>query len=139
MGENMATYFHVSELVPPNIFNRFGEQRSWNFVNKRAFDNLVKFREYVGHPFIINNYRNGGPREWSGLRNAESPYYSQNSQHSFANAYDIQCPYLSPEELQNIVKEVYRDFEIGGLEIAPTWTHIDWRYNLDGSLTIFHI
>jgi hypothetical protein len=135
----MPTYFHVSELVPPTLFGKYGEKRSWNFVNKRAFDNLVKFRKYVGHSFIINSYNNGGPREWSGLRTPDSPFYSQTSQHSFANAYDIQCPDLKPKELQDIVQQVYADYEIGGLELASTWTHIDWRYNLDGSLTVIEL
>jgi hypothetical protein len=135
----MPAYFHVAELVPPVLFETYGESRSWNFVNKRAFENLVKFREYVGHSFIINNYKSGGPREWSGLRTPDSPYYSQTSQHSFANAYDILCPDIEPAELQTIVQDVYVEYGIGGLELAPTWTHIDWRYNVDGSLTVIEI
>ncbi len=135
----MPSYFHVSELIPPTLFEKYGENRSWNFVNKRAFDNLVKFREYVGHSFIINNYKTGGPREWSGLRTSDSPYYQNTSQHSLANAYDIQCPDLEPQELQAIVQKVYADYEICGLELAPTWTHIDWRFNLDGSLTVIKL
>ena len=135
----MPKYFHVSELVPPALFEKYGETRSWNFVNKRAFENLVRFREYVGHPFVINNYKTGGPREWSGLRTPDSPYYQLTSQHSFANAYDIQCPDLDPKELQDIVQKVYADYEIGGLELASTWTHIDWRFNLDGSLSVIEV
>lgn len=135
----MPGYFHVAELVPPTLFQQYGEPRSWNFVNKRAFENLVKFREYVGHAFVINNYRTGGPREWSGLRTPDSPYYKSTSQHSFANAFDIQCPALEPQELQEIVQKVYAEYEIGGLELAPTWTHIDWRFNLDGTLTVIEL
>lgn len=132
----MPNYFHVSELVPPALFKKYGEVRSWNFVNKRAFENLVKFRKYVGRAFTINNYTTGGPREWSGLRTPDSPFYERTSQHSFANAYDIQCPDVEPKELQAIVQKGYADYEIGGLELAPTWTHIDWRFNLDNSLTV---
>lgn len=135
----MPTYFHVSELIPPALFEKYGETRAWNFVNKRAFGNLVKFREYVGHSFIINNYKTGGPREWSGMRTPDSPYYRDTSQHSLANAYDIQCPDLEPQELQDIVQKVYAKYDIGGLELAPTWTHVDWRFNLDNSLVVIEL
>ncbi len=135
----MKAYFHVAELVPPGIYRRFGDLRSWNFVNRYAFGHLKELREYVGRPFIINNYRNGGPREWSGFRTPDSPYFSPTSQHSIANAYDIICDGLAPQELQEIVKKHYRRFRIGGLELAPAWTHVDWRYNLTGDLVVFKV
>ena len=132
-----SRHFHVSELVPPEIYQRFGERRSWNYVSPAAFAGLVALRMYVGKPFIINNYRNGGRREWAALRLPGSPYYSKTSQHTIANAYDILCDGLSPAELQAIVKTQYARFGIGGLEHAKTWTHIDFRKNIDGGLTEF--
>ncbi|MBL3591425.1 MAG: hypothetical protein JMN24_16800 [gamma proteobacterium endosymbiont of Lamellibrachia anaximandri] len=135
----MPNYFHIAELVPPGIYEKFGDQRSWNFVNRRAYKNLVKIRQYVGKPFIINNYRDGGRREWSGFRTPESPYFSSTSQHSIANAYDIICSGLTPQELQEVVQTHYAKFNIGGVELAPTWTHIDWRFNPNGELTVFHL
>jgi hypothetical protein len=53
--------------------------------------------------------------------------------------YDIQCHDFEPRELRDIVQQVYAEYEIGGLELAPTWTHIDWHYNLDGSLTVIEL
>jgi len=61
----MSDYFHLAELVPPAIYTRFGEQRAWNFVNRRAYKNLIKLSKYLGKPLIINNYHSGGERvEW---------------------------------------------------------------------------
>ncbi|EGV52881.1 hypothetical protein [Candidatus Endoriftia persephone] len=135
----MSDYFHLAELVPPAIYTRFGEQRAWNFVNRRAYKNLIKLRKYLGKPLIINNYHCGGEREWSGFRTPESPYFSATSQHAIANAYDIICVGLTPQEMQAVIQEKYQRFNIGGLEIAPSWTHIDWRFNPDQELTVFHL
>ena len=133
----MKTYFNIQELIPRHLFAIFGLEKSWNFVNKRAFENLVKFREYVGKPMIINDCFLGGIKNWSGLRTAGSPYFKSTSQHSFGNAYDIISPDITPEELQEIVKEKYKLFEIGGLEVNVGWLHVDWRYDRAGELSIF--
>ena len=130
-------FFKVCELVPRSIYLYHGDKLSWNFVSKRAFEGLYAFRRYIGHPMIINNYHAGGDRFWSGFRTPDSPYYSITSQHSRAEAYDIISPTITPEELQDFVKKNYKRFGIGGLEVGVNWLHIDTRYNLDGSLTIF--
>ena len=130
-------YFKIQELVPRSIYLRYGLSQSWNFVNKRAFENLYAFRCYIGHRMIINNFFAGGNRDWCALRTPDSPDYHAMSQHTMSNAYDIVSPTITPEELQDFVKKNYKRFNIGGLEIGVSWLHIDWRYNLHGSLTIF--
>ena len=130
-------FFKVCELVPRSIYLYHGDKLSWNFVSKRAFEGLYAFRKYIGHVMIINNYHAGGDRLWSGFRTLDSPYYSITSQHSRAEAYDIITPDIPSRELQDFVKKNYKMFGIGGLEIEVPWTHLDWRYNLDNSLTIF--
>lgn len=39
-------------------------------------------------PITVNNYYWGHEREWSGLRTADSPFYSPFSQHTFGRAAD---------------------------------------------------
>ena len=35
--------------------------------------------------------------------------------------------------------KLYAADEIGGLDSAPTWTHIDWRINLDDNLKVIEV
>ena len=79
-------HFSVHELVPPDVFNKRGE-KSWELLDEHLLITLDKLRKRYGS-MTINNYYWGKDREWSGLRTADSPYFSAYSQHSFRRAAD---------------------------------------------------
>ena len=74
-------HFKAHELVPPAIYDKFGE-RSFMFLDDRLLKLCDALREEFGSA-TINNYKWGGDRVASGLRSPDSPYYSPTSQHSF--------------------------------------------------------
>ena len=81
---------------------------------------------------LVNNWHNGGSRQWSGLRTKESPYYSSYSQHSFGRAIDFITPNFDVHQIREDIKKfpnevafqyitAIEDFE------GMTWVHIDVR------------
>jgi len=78
----------------------------------------------------INNWMYDGDRNWSGLRTPESPYYSENSQHSFGRASDklfkVDASVVI-KYIQDNYESIFKALGIGGLEIRATWVHWDLR------------
>lgn len=122
-----SRFFHIEELVPESVIDKFGADRSWWYIDPRAIHGLDILRKEIGKPFIVNNWKSGGDRSQSGLRLPGMSYYKPFSQHSFGRAFDILVDGMEPKELQEFVKDNYDRFGITGLEYAKTWTHIDFR------------
>lgn len=119
-------HFALQEFVGPDVYERFGD-RAWQFLDPRMVKGIDEFREYIGRSVWINTWHIGGDRSESGLRIPEYGYYSTFSQHSFGRAVDHLVEGMEPAEVQNIWRSMAHTFGIGGLELAPTWTHADWR------------
>ena len=77
-------YFAIHELVPPKVFQEWGE-KAWELLDERLLITLDRLRRRYG-PMTVNNYYWGKEREWSGLRTKDSPFYSRYSQHTFGRA-----------------------------------------------------
>ena len=120
--------FILPELVPELLYKLRGD-KAIQLLDKEAVEGLVKLREDVGKPFIVNTWYYGGNRDWSGLRTPDSPYYSMTSQHSFGRAFDIISTKFSANYLQQYVLDNHDKYGITGLELRSTWTHVDWRYS----------
>ena len=124
-------YFKAHEVVPPEIYEKFGE-RSFMFLDDRLLKLCDALREEFGSA-TINNYKWGGNRVASGLRSPDSPYYSPTSQHSFGRAVDILFKDYSAERVRSEIKENQAKFLISGnvysitLEDGVSWLHIDIR------------
>ena len=125
-------HFRAHELVPPSIYERFGE-RSFMFLDCRLLVLCDALREEFGSA-TINNYKWGGDRVASGLRSPDSPYYSPTSQHSFGRAVDILFKDHTAEEVRAEIKESSK-FWTHNIEWSPSitledgvsWVHIDIR------------
>ena len=78
---------------------------------------------------------------WSGLRTADSPYFSVTSQHSFGRAVDIIFKDISAEEVrQSMLKNESKWLSIYPyitLEDDVNWTHIDVRNNPEKGIRLF--
>lgn len=130
-------YFKAHELVPPEIYDKFGE-RSFMFLDDRLLRLCDALREEFGSA-TINNYKWGGDRVASGLRSPDSPYYSSTSQHSFGRAVDIlfkDCPsdFVRSEIREGVMLPYYDKGEIPSitLEEGVSWVHIDIRNGKSG-------
>lgn len=125
-------YFKAHELVPPAIYDRFGE-RSFMFLDERLLKLCDALREEFGSA-TINNYKWGGDRVASGLRSPDSPHYSPTSQHSFGRAVDILFSNVKAEFVRNCIKSdpdlsnILMDITPSiTLEDGVSWLHIDIR------------
>ena len=124
-------HFKAHELVPPAIYDKFGE-RSFMFLDDRLLKLCDALREEFGSA-TINNYKWGGDRVASGLRSPDSPYYSPTSQHSFGRAVDILFKDYSAERVRSDIKDDSTIWQNGTglnsitLEDGVSWLHIDIR------------
>ncbi len=123
----ICKHFDIFELVPEAIYNNRG-QKAWELLDDRLLITIDALRAHLGTA-IINDYKFGGRRQWSGLRTPDSPWYSPTSQHSFGRAVDIIFKDITAEEAR---KEIIRQREklfphITAMELNVTWVHIDVR------------
>jgi len=131
----ICKHFKAHELVPPAIYEKFGE-RSFMFLDERLLKLCDALREEFGSA-TINNYKWGGDRVASGLRSPDSPYYSPTSQHSFGRAVDILFKDYTAEEVRASLKNKGNNWLGHGvtsitLEDGVSWAHIDIRNAEDG-------
>lgn len=129
-------HFSAHELVPRQVYEDRGE-KSFQLIDK----NLLRFIDFLRNKFgsaTINNWYWGGDREWSGLRTADSPYFSQYSQHTLGRAVDIVFKDYTAEEVRFWLKANVEEWILvtGVLSITieegVSWLHIDFRNNGNG-------
>jgi len=86
---HIPKHFALSELIPPQLFNqRNGDPILWLVLDERLLITLDRLRERYGR-MIINNWRAGGVRRESGLREMSSTTGAPLSQHRFGRAADV--------------------------------------------------
>jgi len=131
-----SKYFKIQELVSEAIYNKRGE-KAWELLNPKILKTIdtIKERFPLG-TMTINNWKWGGTRDESGLRTAESSYYSPTSQHSLGNAIDaVFSKYTAEEVRQDIINNPSSYPYVKGIETDISWLHVDCR-NRD-SVAIF--
>jgi hypothetical protein len=119
-------YFNVEEFVPQHIYEQLGDN-ALKLINPEIIKVANVLRDVTGTPLTINSWKWGGNRNWSGLRDTTSPYYSATSQHTFGNAIDIVSK-RPAHELRSIILENANLFtEVTFLECGISWVHVDVR------------
>ena len=121
-------HFVIEELVPPKVFKDRG-QKAWQLLDDRMLMTLDRLREKYGS-MTVNNWKWGGDREWSGLRTADSPYYSKYSQHSFGRAADVIFKHDTAEKVRQDILAKPDEFAfeyINSIELGVSWLHFDCR------------
>ena len=128
-------YFSLHELLPPDVYYARGEM-GWQLLDERLLRAIDALRDRYG-PMIVNNWRWGGNRQWSGLRTPDSPYYSPYSQHTFGRAADCLFSETTAQEVRREILD-YPDDDahklIQSVELDVSWLHIDVR-NCDRIMT----
>lgn len=122
-------HFEIEELVPPEVYRTMGN-RAWELMDDRLLMALDLLRDRYG-AMTINNWKWNGNRQWSGLRTADSPYYSPFSQHTFGRAADCLFKTHTAESIQNAIQARFETDEcfrhINSIELGVKWLHIDVR------------
>jgi hypothetical protein len=126
-------HFKIYELVPPRVYNRWGE-KAWWFIDQELCKTIDELRELFGASITINDWKWGGNYSQSGYRDTQSKYYSEFSAHSFGKAADMKIEgYSSDVAIQMIInwKKEGKLKNLTRLELGTDgWVHID-TYNAE--------
>lgn len=128
MAQYRCRHFALHELLPPHVFQE-RRDAGWELLDDRLLQALDRLRERYG-PMTVNNYHWGGPREWSGLRTPDSPFYSRLSQHSFGRAADCLFANTTAEHVRQDILATPNapTFQlINSIELNVSWLHFDVR------------
>jgi len=121
-------WFKIYELVDPQTYHKFGDDKSWWFITPEVVQFIDLMRDTYGK-IIINDWFWGGSYKWSGFRTPESPDYSYWSQHSRGNATDMKFQDVTVEEVREDLKERWNDYGVFPITIEKDvgWLHADFR------------
>lgn len=121
--------FVIQELVPPDVYQAFGD-RCWELLDSRAVFTLQCLRDHLG-PLTVNNWHVGGAYKESGLRSFLTPTGAKFSQHRFGRAFDCKFRNFTPHEVRDYVLARPIDFPhltvIENPDKTPSWFHFDCR------------
>lgn len=123
-----SSKFRIEELVSKTVFDKRGE-KAWELINPLLIETIdtIKSRFPEGS-MSINTWLWNGNRNESGLRTADSSYYSPTSQHSLGNAVDsIFSKYTAEEVRQDIINNPDIYPHVKGIELEISWLHVDVR------------
>lgn len=128
----------LDEYIPKQLYEKYigKEHLLINLLDSRLIKSDQMLRNHFG-PVTINNWIDGGERNWSGFRTAECPHYSFSSQHSYGRASDKLFQNALSFEVQEFVRRNWKDLGITGLELNTSWVHTDVRLSINQDLIIF--
>ena len=118
-------YFDIQELVSPDCYSDRGD-KAWELLDVSMLMGIDQLRDEYG-PMIVNDWSTGGRRKHSGLRQADSPFFSPYSQHSFGRAVDCFFLDTTVSKVRKDILENNGRFGICGIELNVNWLHVDWR------------
>ncbi len=142
----ISNHFDVRELVPPEVFQIFGENSAW-FVSPQLLQVLDLLRFKLARPIIVNDWHVGGQYKYSGFRPRHCSIGAAYSMHRMGLAADIKVQGLSPKDMLAAVldsRNVLMPLGLSTVEninFTPTWLHIDCRprterHPVDGFLIV---
>jgi hypothetical protein len=128
----------LDEYIPESLYREYEgkETELIKLIDPRIIKADQQLRTIFG-PVTINNWWVGGIRNWSGLRTPESPYYSPTSMHSVGKASDKLFKDYDSEEVQEWIKEHWKEIGITRMEIGVSWVHTDVKDTSGSSLVTF--
>jgi len=135
-----STKFKIYELVPVELYNSVHEDVLWQMMDPGLLATIDAIKaKFPKGSMIINSYKWGGDRGWSGLRTKNSKYYSPTSQHSLGKAIDAVFTAYDVEEVRQYILDNSEEFpHIGGIELGVSWLHVDTRPRVNGVIKTFN-
>ncbi|HAQ19615.1 MAG TPA: hypothetical protein DCR40_10350 [Prolixibacteraceae bacterium] len=133
---NLTAKLYLDEYIPKDLYLKYQDKPHIliGLLDNRLIEADQKLREVFGS-VTINNWWNGGQRNWSGLRTPESPDYSPTSQHSFGRASDKLFS-VPAEEVRKYIQEHWHELGITCIEDGVSWVHSDVRFCTGNELLI---
>ena len=128
----LSKNFYLDEYIPEGMYHelQFKSHILIGLLDKRLLNADQKLRNFIG-PVTINNWWNGGERNWSGIRTPDSPFYSRTSQHSWGRASDKIFANVTPQEVREYIKIHWKKLGVTAIEENVGWVHSDVRYVKD--------
>ena len=117
-------YFKIQELVPPELFKKYGE-KCWLLFDERLLMTADAIRTFVGSPCVINN---GSTYTQSGY--GTDDIGAKLSQHKNGRALDLKFSTIKGVDGYNKLRKRIIDNRslfpyLRGLEDNINWLHID--------------
>ena len=154
MPMKLSANFNVTELVPPEVYNKWGDNSIW-FINPKLIDCLELLKKITTDFYqedvkiIINNWDNGGNFKYSGFRppNIDVEIGGATfSQHKLGNAADVKC-YIKNRQipvnqiLDLVLSNKTKFMNLGlttieDIKFTKTWLHMDCRWTGKDDLLI---
>jgi len=123
--------FDIKELVPREVYQRFGDSSVW-FLDQKAIQVLQQLRDTFG-TCVVNNWSSGGKFNYSGFREPDCSVGASFSQHKFGRAFDCKFTKATADEVRESILKNQKKFMEQGLttiedgQFSPTWLHFDTR------------
>lgn len=135
MSKTIKDYFSAHELVPKDVYDKYGEG-SWKFIDQSIIDCIMVVREGLGKPMTINNWFWGKQFSQRGLRPNTSPMVKGKSGlylsgHCFGKAVDFDVEGMTAVEVRawivaNADKFPYKIRLERNMKGKPiNWVHMD--------------
>ena len=127
----------LDEYIPQKVYMQY-ITHPWiliGLIDERLIKADQLLRDHFGS-VTINNWIDGKDRNWSGLRNPESPDYKPESQHAVGRASDKLFTNATAEEVRIYIKKNYLILGITSIEENVSWVHSDVRWNQTGTLIL---
>ena len=133
----LTTNLFLDEYIPKNLYMKYESKPHIliGLLDRRLVLADQQLRDKFGQ-VTINNWWNGGERQWSGIRTPESPDYSATSQHTFGRASDKIFSNVAAETVRQYIREHYLELYITCVEAGVSWVHSDVRYHTGSELLI---
>lgn len=125
-------FFAPEELVDEKTYELFEHNPELIY---RLFDpNILQWADWMRDkygPMKVNDWSNGGPFSWRGLRNPNAKrFYSPTSMHSHGQALDLEPrDYTAREIIDDLRKRIVNVPYVTRIEDEPgmTWIHGDTK------------
>ena len=122
----------LDEYIPKDVYLKY-INKPWiliGLIDERVVRADQMLRDHFGI-VTINSWWDGGIRNWSGVRNPNSPDYAPESQHTFGRASDKLFKDATAEEVRTYIKTNFRTLGITRIEQNVSWVHSDVANVLD--------
>lgn len=131
-------FFITQELVPPDIFNTYGEDYSLMFLDPRLLKTIDQIRKHFNESMHINNWYWSGRNTQRGFRRPYSSVGAELSQHKFGRAADFDIAGMEAEDVRKeIINKQHLFPEITTMEDDVSWVHIDIRARKEKEIYLF--
>lgn len=128
-------WFSLYELLPPEVYSYDDMmakekhlQKGWALLDNKLLITIDIVRDIVNKPLICNTWYQDGDRKNCGYRTVGCTIGALKSQHKLGKAVDLICPYISAEEIRQLIinNQDKLPYPIR-IENGVSWLHIDTK------------